>query len=329
VFRTKLAYNLTDPVEVLPTELSSLILSYLEPKTLVRVIGVSRRWKELATSNPVWRSAFLNHYSASLNKSTGPYIQMGGQGLGQDSYGPQQWQKMAEARSRIEDNWKQQSPKAIYFSGHTDSVYCCQFDEDKIITGSRDRTVRVWEINPPYRCLKVLGGPAAKPQLSSQDDLYVHENTVSNLPTINGTLEGDSVFHVPQDYHSASILCLQYDDEIMVTGSSDFTCIVWDMKTYEPIKRLRHHSNGVLDVCFDDTYIISCSKDFSICVWLRSTMELVKQLKGHTGPVNAVQLRKVGGKRLLVSVSVSSARMLSYVVLPHTTLPFLYNRDTM
>jgi F-box and WD-40 domain protein 1/11 len=241
---------------------------------------------------------------------------MGGRGVGQDSYQPQQWRAMAEARSRIEKNWRQQSPKAIYFSGHTDSVYCCQFDEDKIVTGSRDRTVRVWEINPPYRCLKVIGGPAAKPQPTSSDDLYVHENTVSNIPTINGTVAGDLVFHTPSDYHSASILCLQYDDEIMVTGSSDFTCIVWDMKTYEPIKRLRHHTNGVLDVCFDDTYIISCSKDFSICVWTRNTLELVKQLKGHTGPVNAVQLRKVGGKRLLVSVSTIVRQTVGFLITP-------------
>jgi F-box and WD-40 domain protein 1/11 len=284
---------------------------------LVRVMKVSRRWRELAKSTAVWRAAFLNHYARSHNKSNGPYIQMGGKGLGDESNRPQDWTAMAKARSDIAKNWKLQSPKAIYFSGHTDSVYCCQFDEDKIITGSRDRTVRVWEINPPYRCLKVLGGPAAKPQPATGDDLYVHENTVSNVPSINGTPQGDAVFHVPSDYHSASILCLQYDDEIMVTGSSDFTCIVWDMKTYEPVGRLRHHTNGVLDVCFDDTYIISCSKDFSICVWTRDTFELVKQLKGHTGPVNAVQLRKVGGKRLLVSVGTTKTREkpVSYLIL--------------
>lgn len=94
------------------------------------------------------------------------------------------------------------------------------------------------------------------------------------------------------NYHSASILCLQYDDEIMVTGSSDFTCIVWDVRNdYKPIRRLVGHKAGVLDVCFDDRYIVSCSKDTTICVWDRHTGELVKRLIGHRGPVNAVQLR--------------------------------------
>lgn len=95
-----------------------------------------------------------------------------------------------------------------------------------------------------------------------------------------------------QDYHRASILCLQFDEEIMVTGSSDFTCIVWDIKAdYKPIRRLEGHRAGVLDVCFDSRYIVSCSKDTTICVWNRHTGELVKKLLGHRGPVNAVQLR--------------------------------------
>lgn len=94
------------------------------------------------------------------------------------------------------------------------------------------------------------------------------------------------------DYHSASILCLQFDEETMVTGSSDHTCIVWNIKDdYKPVHRLRGHSAGVLDVVFDDRHIVSCSKDSTICVWDRNTGALVKKLLGHRGPVNAVQLR--------------------------------------
>lgn len=78
----------------------------------------------------------------------------------------------------------------------------------------------------------------------------------------------------------------------MVTGSSDYTCIVWDIKNdYRPIHRLVGHRSAVLDICFDDRYIVSCSKDHSICIWDRETGVPLKQLSGHRGPVNAVQLR--------------------------------------
>jgi F-box and WD-40 domain protein 1/11 len=93
-------------------------------------------------------------------------------------------------------------------------------------------------------------------------------------------------------HHKESILCLQYDDRILVTGSSDHSCIVYNVKSgYRPIRRLSHHSLGVLDLCFDERYIVTCSKDISICVWNRATGALVRQLRGHLGPVNAVQMR--------------------------------------
>lgn len=95
-----------------------------------------------------------------------------------------------------------------------------------------------------------------------------------------------------QTHHKASILCLQYDEDILVTGSSDGTCIIYDMKNgYQPIRRLEHHTAAVLDLCFDDKHIVTCSKDISICVWDRATGNFLKQLRGHSGPVNAVQMR--------------------------------------
>jgi F-box and WD-40 domain protein 1/11 len=93
-------------------------------------------------------------------------------------------------------------------------------------------------------------------------------------------------------YHSQSILCLQYDNDILVTGSSDSTCIVYDIHHgYKPVRVLRHHTAAVLDLAFDKRYIVTCSKDISICVWDRATGMMVKQLRGHSGPVNAVQMR--------------------------------------
>ena len=104
----------------------------------------------------------------------------------------------------------------------------------------------------------------------------------------------------PAIHHHGSILCLQFDKDIMVTGSSDHTCIIWEINDdYTPIKQLRHHTAGVLDVCFDDKHIVSCSKDASICLWDRLTGEFLRTLTGHRGPVNAVQLRG----NLIVSAS--------------------------
>lgn len=123
-----------------------------------------------------------------------------------------------------------------------------------------------------------------------------------------------NVAHPLTDHHSSSILCLQFDDEILVTGSSDSTCIVWDIQNdYQPIRRLEGHRAGVLDVCFDDRYIVSCSKDATVCVWDRHSGKLLRKLPGHQGPVNSVQLRgeflvTAGGDGLAKLWNIASAQ---------------------
>lgn len=182
---------------------------------------------------------------------------------------------------------------AIYLEGHTDSVYCVQFDEDKILTGSRDRTVRIWDAHT-YECMKVIGVTSrnpgsAVPPLPEEltDQGHRPFKTVFSLQS-----EIEPAAAVPYLYHTGSILCLQYDEKVMITGSSDYTLIIWDVKAgYQPIRRLRHHTAGVLDVCFDEKHIVSCSKDATVCLWDRQTGGLLRKLSGHRGPVNAVQLR--------------------------------------
>jgi len=142
-------------------------------------------------------------------------------------------------------------------------------------------------------CTLIIGPP----EVIAEPDMLTDED---GNPThfASGSSDNEkSNFSMPRStsfptHHMASILCLQYDDEILVTGSSDSTCIVYDVRAgYRPIRRLRHHTAAVLDLAFDDKHIVTCSKDFSICVWDRHTGDLIKQLRGHSGPVNAVQMR--------------------------------------
>ena len=290
-----------DFVEHLPPELTLQIFSYLDADALEAASHVKPSWKEMAEDSEVWHTVFLRKYDRQVYSDPAP-IAVGGLGIGKLNKKNQEWKKMYMARVEVEKNWRkgaQDAGKAIYLSGHTDSVYCLQFDEQKIITGSRDRTIRVWDINT-LQCLRVIGGPNVRPVagpkvLRTVDYPSFHLATASS----NGTAHGDQIYKVPSQWHDASILCLQYDDEILVTGSSDSDLIVWDIHTYEPLHRLCKHQGGVLDVALDSKHIISCSKDSRIIVWDRKTFEPKGDLTGHRGPVNAVQLR---GK-FLVSAS--------------------------
>ncbi|PYI17257.1 WD40 repeat-like protein [Aspergillus violaceofuscus CBS 115571] len=284
-----------DPVAYLPPEIMSQVFSYLDPESLMQSELVSRAWSEQASSRHIWRHVFRHAYRHHRPSGLSTKKRQAA-GLGK-ARPDQDWKRMFLVRRALEHRWKQGKAAAIYLHGHTDSVYCAQFDEDKIITGSRDRTIRVWDAHYPWPCRKIIGPPPGdvpgigpvnnQTQQSSGKPPFL---TICPPPTSSAGIVASS--EQSADYHSASILCLQFDDEIMVTGSSDFTCIVWDVQNdYKPIRRLEGHRAGVLDVCFDDRYIVSCSKDTTICVWNRHTGALVKKLLGHRGPVNAVQLR--------------------------------------
>ncbi|KAL4768111.1 WD40-repeat-containing domain protein [Aspergillus nidulans var. acristatus] len=283
----------SDPAVAFPAEIMAQVLSYLDPESLMKSGLVSRAWSEQVSSQHVWRNVFRSYYGKCCHSGSG---KQPAAGLGKNTF-QQDWKRLYLIRRALESRWKEGKAAAIYLQGHTDSVYCAQFDEDKIITGSRDRTIRVWDARYPWSCRKIIG-PAPGGVLNNGPFHDPEQQALGSSPLLTirpppaSSAEIVSLHEKPSNYHSASILCLQFDDEIMVTGSSDHTCIVWDIKNdYKPIRRLEGHTAGVLDVCFDHRYIISCSKDNTICVWDRRSGALVKKLLGHRGPVNAVQLR--------------------------------------
>ncbi|MCJ1284313.1 hypothetical protein MMC26_003644 [Xylographa opegraphella] len=285
----------TDPSVILPEELLGHVMSFLDADSLMNAELVSRRWNSTASSYHTWKYIFGREYGLEISSSPGKeYLSHnGGMGLGKRKP-DQDWKQLWKVRKALQARWTYARAAAIYLEGHRDSVYCVQFDEDKILTGSRDRTIRVWDTRT-YKCIKVLGVSKdgnipefEEPMWSPADRVYAP--MISMIPVRETTDPIQTV--IPSIYHEGSILCLQFDHDIMVTGSSDNTCIVWDIKDdYKAVRRLRHHSAGVLDVCFDDNHIVSCSKDTTICVWDRETGELRRTLVGHRGPVNAVQLR--------------------------------------
>lgn len=278
-----------DPADMLAPELLEHMLSFLDADTLLKLELVSSRWRELCQSKSVWRQVFYREYAPSRSRRVlgAPRIA----GLGKNNIPGQDFRKLYSVRKQIDQRWANAEAAAIYLNGHKDSVYCVQFDEDKIITGSRDHTIRIWDART-YQCLKKLGPP----------DYSKEEQETPARPAIepNGVtpifkMEASSMEIRPPRlsmWHRASVLCLQYDNDILVTGSSDYTCIAWSIKDdYRPLFRLTGHRAGVLDVCVDSKRIVTCSKDTTIKIWNKRTGALMQTLTGHRGPVNAVQVR--------------------------------------
>ena len=120
-----------DPVEYLPAELVSHIFSFLKPESLVQLEAVSKAWNKAASSHHVWRNVFRHKYgspSAGLSSSSPATRKIPSAGLGK-TLPNQDWKKMAMVRRSLDQRWKDGKAAAIYLKGHTDTVYCVQFDE--------------------------------------------------------------------------------------------------------------------------------------------------------------------------------------------------------
>lgn len=119
-----------DPTQRLPEEIVAQILSYLDAKSIIHSELVSRRWHSSASSHLIWRDVFQREYS---NVSQAASLQpsqpcKAGPGLGKNTPG-QDWKKIWKARKTLDARWMDGYAAAIYLEGHSDSVYCVQFDE--------------------------------------------------------------------------------------------------------------------------------------------------------------------------------------------------------
>lgn len=154
-------------------------------------------------------------------------------------------------------------PKVMRISGHGDrcatsidvlsraaltlrcSVYCLEFDSSRIITGSRDRTIKVWSLKTG-RCLATFSG---------------HRGSVLCLK-------------FDHDWDILDDDAMEVDDAaprkgFMVSGSSDCTVCVWNLYAHHTLGTnepkitaevnavLRAHGGGVLDLRIDSRWIVS------------------------------------------------------------------------
>jgi len=60
--------------------------------------------------------------------------------------------------------------------------------------------------------------------------------------------------------HTGSVLCLQYDERVIISGSSDATVRVWDANNGDMVNTLIHHCEAVLHLRFTNGLMVTCSK---------------------------------------------------------------------
>lgn len=172
------------------------------------------------------------------------------------------WQYLYTMRRKLETNWEQGNFKNFQLphpdhpeEGHDgECIYSLQYNEEYLVSGSRDKTLRIWNLATRRLVRKPLIG---------------HIGSVL-------CLQFDS----------------EPSEDIIVSGSSDSDVIIWRFSTGEIIQRLTHaHRESVLNVKFDKRILATCSKDRTIKIFNRRPMKAGEP--GYVYPV-ATTLRNYG-----------------------------------
>lgn len=116
-----------DFIAKLPAELAIHILGYLDAAALGKASLVCRRWKQVASNQHIWRESCLREMTGTYAMS-GSVGQNVGLGLPKNLPGSD-WRQIYRVGKQLDQMWKQGKARPMYLNGHTDSIYCLQFDE--------------------------------------------------------------------------------------------------------------------------------------------------------------------------------------------------------
>ncbi|XP_062708216.1 F-box/WD repeat-containing protein 7-like isoform X2 [Aedes albopictus] len=316
-----------DFISLLPKELALQVLSYLEPKDLLRAAQTCRSWRFLADDNLLWKEK-CKEANIVMDVTGGDRPKRGRAGNMPPISSP--WKAAYMRQHIIEMNWRSRPIRtAKVLKGHDDHVITClQFCGNRIVSGSDDNTLKVWSAITG-KCLRTLVGHTGgvwSSQMSGNiiisgstdrtlkvwnaetgqllHTLYGHTSTVRCMhlhgnKVVSGSrdatlrvwdVDEGSCLHVLVG-HLAAVRCVQYDGRLVVSGAYDYMVKVWNPERQECLHTLQGHTNRVYSLQFDGIHVVSGSLDTSIRVWDAETGSCKHALMGHQSLTSGMELR--------------------------------------
>ena len=135
-----------------------------------------------------------------------------------------------DSKVKLYLNDQKSQEKNITLSGHTKPIFCFQiFSDNKIITGSGDSSIKIWDIQK-FKCIcTLLGHRGAISHLKMSDDNLISVSADKTIKIWN-LYGGYCVMTLIG--HQNIIFCIKLlGNDTLVSGSFDQTIKVWDLNT--------------------------------------------------------------------------------------------------
>ncbi|KEQ62688.1 WD40 repeat-like protein [Aureobasidium melanogenum CBS 110374] len=253
------------------------------------------------------------------------------------------WLYLYKQRRRLEDNWNKgryttfQLPHPDHpEEAHDECVYTIQHSRDWLVSGSRDKTIAIWDLETQRR-VRTLSGAHIASVLCLQFDERPEQDIVvsggSDSFVVIWQFSTGRMIRKMDDAHTESVLNLRFDDDLLITCSKDKTIKIWNrrevfadsdiipavakrqleighpmnpIKEYSLLLTLLGHGAAVNAIQMHQGQIVSASGDRTIKAWDINTGTCTRTFTGHTKGIACVQY---DGRRIVSGSSDNTVRI--------------------
>ena len=189
------------------------------------------------------------------------------------------WKRLYKNRATIEKRWQEGKCKTRQFppppiatrdilstieQQHHGGIYCLQFNHSILVTGSRDRNLKIWDIKSGLLNF-TLEGHLGSVLCLQFDSRYLITGSSDSTLIVWDIHTGEKIKTLVG--HAESVLNVKFNENTVVSCSKDRTIRAWNLETGALKMTLRGHRAAVNAVQFKDNIIVSASGDRTIKIW--------------------------------------------------------------
>lgn len=268
-----------DFISMLPPELAFRILCHLDTTSLCKAAQVCRRWRTLADDDVVWHRMCEQHIDRKCTKcgwglpllerkrlrTEKRQIQLRASGRGLNELPPDI--TLVPNPRPVSQDTSVAPPGAT----GTNGVKRPREDDNPTSNSSAKRV-----------CTQPLhtDGPST-PALTKRPWKEVYK---ARFKVGTNWKYGRCSVKVLKG-HRNGVMCLQFSDNVLATGSYDATIKIWDIENGTEIRTLIGHTSGVRCLQFDDVRLCSGSLDQTVKMWNWRTGECFRTLEPTMGGI--------------------------------------------
>ena len=187
------------------------------------------------------------------------------------------------------DHRAEQSNEGVYHNdvrqalkGHEGSISSAALSPNTltILTGSEDKTARLWDVLTGEELLSFNGHTQAITAVAySPNEKTVLTGSADGLVCLWHSKTGELLKEIKAHTSSITALAFSANSNILLTGSKDRTVKLWNAHTGVLLTLLKGHTYSIASVAYNPrgTTVLTASWDGSIRLWDSKTGEKLKQ----------------------------------------------------